>query len=173
MSFLPRPVVVLVLFAGAGATLKVADHLGEEDQSLQAYIAAIFSGALLGVLMHLGVEESSYVLGIILGVALGGKVNRPNLLAGLLTVAISSLVLGLVMPDPWLGAVVAVLSFVDEVGHDRFANRSGLAGLLFRYRVGLKLGTVLLVVGSLVSVTTALGFLCFDLSYDLLSRFVG
>jgi len=162
----------MMLFAGAGATLKLADYLGERRQSLQAYVYAIFSGALLGTLIHLGVEESSYVLGIVLGVALGGKINRPNLLAGLLTVAISALILGLAPPIPWLLVVVTVLSLVDEVGHDRLASRTGLVGLLFRYRVGLKIGTIMLAVHTLISATTAVGFLCFDLSYDAMSHLI-
>ena len=152
--------------------MKLADHLGERRQSPQAYVYAIFSGALLGTLIYLGVEESSYVLGIVLGVALGGKINRPNLLAGLLTVAMSALIFGLALPHLWLLAVVAALSFLDEVGHDRLASRTGLVGLLFRYRVGLKVGTILLAISGLVLVTTAVGFLCFDLSYDVVSRFV-
>jgi len=152
--------------------LKLADHLGERGQSLQAYVYAAFSGALLEGLVHTGVEESSYVLGIVLGVALGGKINRPNLLAGLLTMAISALIFGLALPHPWLLVVVALLSFLDEVGHDRLASRTGSVGLLFRYRMGLKVGTILLAISWLVSVTTAVGFLCFDLSYDVVSRFV-
>jgi len=172
MSFVTRPLAFMLIFAGAGATLKLADRLGERDQGLRAYVTAIFSGALFGTAMHLGVEESSYVFGIVLGVVLGGKVNRPNLLAGLLTVAVSNLLFGLALPEPWLVVVVALLSFVDEVGHDRLGGRSGLVGLLFRYRLGLKVGTVLLAVSTFISVTTALDFFSFDLSYDLVSHFV-
>jgi len=172
MSFDPRPLLVVAVFAGAGATLKLADHLGEREQSLQAYVVAILSGALLGALIHVGAEESSYVTGIVLGVALGGKVNRPNLLAGLLAVALTALVLGLILPIPWLVIVVAALSLVDEVGHDRLASRRDLIGFLFRYRAGLKLGTILLAATTLTSLTTAIGFLCFDLSYEAASYLI-
>lgn len=164
--------MIFVVFAGAGVTLKLADYLGEKEQSLQAYVSAIFSGALLGTLMQVGVEESSYVSGIVLGVALSGKINRPNLLVGLLTVIISALISGLALPIAWLFAVVALLSFFDEVSHDRLAGRTELAGLLVRYRVGLKIGTILLAISGLVSVTTAVGFLCFDLSYDATSHLI-
>lgn len=152
--------------------MKLADHFGESSQSLHAYVFAILSGSLLGSLLHVGVEESSYVLGIIVGVALGGKINRPNLLAGLLTVLLSALILGLVIPNPWLLAAVTVLSFADELCHDRLANRTSLVGLLFRYRVGLKIGTILLAVKALISVITAVDFLCFDLSYDIASYLI-
>jgi hypothetical protein len=172
MSIVQNPLAIVLVFSGAGATLKLADHFGENSQSLQAYACAILSGFFLGLLMHIGAEESSYVLGIVLGVVLGLKVNRLNLVAGLFVIGVVALALGFSIPDLRLVTVVAILSLIDEIGHDRFGERKGLIGLLFRYRAGLKSGTIILAVAILISLTTAAGFLCFDLSYDAVSYIV-
>lgn len=172
MSFVIGPLTIVGIFTGAGATLKLADHLGENSQSITAYASAILSGALFGVLMHIGPEESSYVLGIVLGVAFSGKINRPNLVAGLLTVGAVVLLVGLSMPYLWLVVTVTILSLVDEVGHSYFSDKQNYVSVPFRYRASLKLGTIFLSVATLISLTTTLGFLCFDLSYDVISHLI-
>lgn len=172
MSFVMGPLAIVGIFAGAGASLKLADYLGENSQGITAYASAILSGALLGVLMHIGPEESSYALGIVLGVAFSGKINRPNLIVGLLTVGAVVFPLGLSTPYLWLVVTVTILSLVDEVGHDYFSDKLSYACVLFRYRASLKVGTIFLSVATLISLTTTLGFLCFDLSYDLTSHFI-
>ncbi len=170
MSSILSSLATVAVFSGAGATLKLADRQGENSRGLGAYGSAILSGVLLGTLMHVGADESSYVLGIVLGVAFGGKIDRPNLWAGLLTVAIVALILGLSEPFLWLVAVVAILSLIDEIGHGRLSKRRDLLGLMFRYRAALKIATILLAMASLISLTAAIGFLCFDLSYDAVSQ---
>jgi heme exporter protein D len=167
-----EPLAIIGIFTGAGATLKLADHLGENSQGITAYVSAILSGILFGVLMHIGPEESSYVFGIVIGVALSGKINRPNLIVGLLTVGVVVLPLGLSTPYLWLVFTVSILSLVDEVGHSYFSNKRSYMSVLFRYRASLKVGTIFLSVATLISLTTTLGFLCFDLSYDLTSHFI-
>ncbi len=172
MSFIIGQLAIVGIFAGAGATLKLADNLGENSQGITAYVSSILSGFLLGLLMHIGPEESSYVLGIILGVTFSGKINRPNLIVGLLTVGAVAFSLGLSMPYLWLVVIVTILSLFDEVSHDYFSDKLSYAYTLFRYRASLKVGTIFLSAATLISLTTTFGFLCFDFSYDLISHFI-
>jgi hypothetical protein len=170
------PLAVIAAFSGAGATLKLADDLGESRQSRQAYGVAILSGILLGLLFEAGRDESSYVAGIVLGVVLGRKVDRPNLVVGVLTIGITGLMLvlaqRLLAPIPWLVAVVTGLALLDELAHDRLSGRGGLSGTLTRLRPGLKVATVIMALAGLVSVPAAAGFLCFDLCYEAASFFI-
>lgn len=172
ISFLAS-LAVVAAFSGAGATLKLADYLGESRQSGQAYSVAILSGILLGLLLQVGREESSYVAGIILGVALGGKIDRPNLIVGLLTVGTIGFVLVLVQrlltPIPWLLAVVTGLALLDELAHDRLTGRRGPAEIFSRLRPCLKVGTVIMALAGLVSVLAATAFLGFDVCYGATS----
>lgn len=172
MSLTIGSLAIVAFFACAGATLKLADYLGERSQGITAYASAIFSGAFFGMLMHAGPEESSYVLGIILGVAFSNKINRPNLITGLVTIGAVVLLLGLSTPYLWLVVIVAILSLVDEVGHGYFSDKKSYPSVLFRYRGVLKVGTIFLLAVSLISLTTTFGFLLFDLSYDLVSHFM-
>lgn len=170
------PLAVVGAFSGAGVTLKLADDLGESGQSRKAYVPAILSGILLGLLFLAGRDESSYVAGIVLGVALGGKVDRPNLVVGLLTIGITGLILVLFQrlfpPIPWLLAVVTGLALLDERAHDRLTGRGGLSGALTGLRPGLKVATVIMALAGLVSVPAAAGFLGFDLCYEATSLII-
>jgi len=169
MSDILFSIVTVVAFAVAGATLKLADYVGETSPKMNSYIYAVVSGALLGGLMQAGADESSYVLGIVLGVALGGKIDRPNLLVGLITVGIVALFLGFSGPHLWLLATVALLSLFDEVAHNHLSKHDGFIGLLSRHRAGLKFATIILAIASLISLTAAVGFLSFDVCYDLVA----
>jgi hypothetical protein len=169
MSDILFSIATIVVFAAAGAALKLADYLGESSQKMNSYIYAVVSGALLGGLVHVGADESSYVFGIVLGVALGGKIDHLNLLVGLLTVGIVALVLGFVGPHLWLFATVAFLSLLDELTHNYLSEHNDFMGFLSRHRAGLKLATIILAIASLISLTAAVGFLSFDLCYDLVA----
>ena len=170
MSDILFSIVTIVIFGVAGATLKLADYVGETSSKTSSYIYAIVSGALLGGLTRSGADESSYVFGIVLGVALGGKIDRLNLLVGLLAFGTVAAVLGISEPSLWLLATVAALSLFDELIHTYLSKRNDLIGLLSRYRAGLKSATIVLAFASLVSLTAAVGFLFFDSSYDLVAR---
>ncbi len=172
MSGILFPIATIVAFGVAGATLKLADYVGETSSKASSYIYAITSGALLGWLTRSGADESSYVFGIVLGVALGGKIDRPNLLVGLLTFGLVTIVLGFSEPHLWLLATVTALSLFDELIHSSQSKRNDLIGLLSKYRAGLKSATIVLAIASLISLTAALGFLFFDLCYDLVSCLV-
>lgn len=166
MTAPPSSSMIIATFIGAGATLKLADQTGENKQSTIGYITAIAAGVLLGSLTSYGPEESSIVAGIVIGVALAKKIDRPNLLLGLLMTVASAYVLGFEAPKPWLVLLVAVISLLDEIGHDRLGQKSSPLGLFFRYRGTLKVTFPIAAITSLVSATAAVGFLGFDIAYE-------
>jgi hypothetical protein len=164
------PHVAVAAFVGAGACLKLADSLGEGDGAL-AYIPATASGLLLGFLVNTGEEEASFVLGIIIGVALARKVDRLNLAAGLAATLATSILLGPSQPAPQLVLLASALAFLDELSHDLLSGR-GRLGFLFRHRPALKLAAVAGAASSLISLSTALGLLGFDLGYEAVYWFL-
>ncbi len=170
MTAPPSSSMIVATFIGAGATLKLADQTGEDKRSKIGYITAIAAGVLLGSLTSYGPEESSIVAGIVIGVALAKKIDRPNLLLGLLVTLVSSYILGFKTPIPWIILLVAVLSLLDELGHDLLGQRKSPLGLFFRHRGALKVAFPISAIASLVSATAAVGFLGFDVAYEAMNK---
>jgi len=170
MTATPSSSMILATFIGGGAALKLADRTGEDKRSKIGYVAAMAAGVLLGSLTSYGPEESSIIAGIVIGVALARKIDRPNLLLGLLVTVTSSYILGFKTPIPWVVLFVTILSLLDELGHDRLGQGRSLLGLFFRYRGTLKVAFALAAIASLVSVTSAVGFLGFDAAYEGMNK---
>jgi len=168
------PWVVIATCILAGATLKLADQTGEDRHNKAGYLSAAIAGTLLGSIISYGPEEASIVIGIIIGVSLARKIDRPNLLLGLIITVTTAYILGFETPRLWLLLLVSALSLVDEFGHDRLGAKTSSLGVFFRYRVSLKVALLFAAAASIVSDTAAIGFLGFDSAYDatnwLLSR---
>ncbi len=161
------PELFLAAFAVSGATLKTSDFLGERENTRLAVLSAVASSLVFGVLMSESVFSSSLILGLFIGVTASRKVDRPNLVLGLILTFAFALLLEVKTPTLWLVIVVTLFTFIDEWGHERFSRTEGAAALFFRYRLALKLATGLLTLMSQIEVLHLMGFLCFDLSYDL------
>ena len=170
MTAPPSSSMIIATFIGAGATLKLADQTGEDKRSKIGYITAIVAGVLLGSLTSYGPEESGIVAGIVIGVALARKIDRPNLLLGLLVTVASAYALGFETPKLWIILLIAVISLLDELGHDRLGQRKSPLGLFFRYRGALKVAFPVGAITSFVSATAAVGFLGFDVAYEAMNK---
>ncbi|MEM2094460.1 MAG: hypothetical protein QXI32_04095 [Candidatus Bathyarchaeia archaeon] len=157
---------IIPTFIFAGVALKTADWAGESADSAVGYLSATIAGMLLGMLTSYGSDESSIVTGLILGVALAGKIDRPNLVFGVVVTAVTALVAGFQTPRIWLLILVSTLSVVDEAGHDRAATKSRPIGTFFRFRGSLKLAVLATGITSMVPLATVVGFLGFDIGYD-------
>jgi len=166
------PELVLAAFAASGGALKTADFLGERDGRGRAVLAAAAAALLFGLLMTESAVSASIILGLLLGVTAARKVDRPNLVVGLILTFIVALLLGVQPPQPGLVAVVAVISVVDEWGHDARAGSAGAVALFFRHRCALKLAMSLLAVLGEIPILYLMGFLAFDLAYDLVHRVI-
>lgn len=163
--------ILLLVFTLAGITLKLADFYGEHGRCFVRYIIAVISAICMGLLISESAVSSSIVLGIIIGVVVAGKVDQLNLIIGLVATLTMAVVLGFNFPDFRLMFVIAIGSLVDEMGHDRFTS-NGVVNGFFRFRLFLKTVVVILHILMLVDVTHALGFFCFDISYDLTDMFL-
>ncbi len=162
-------VALLLAFALWGASLKLADFFGEIGCWL-GYVSAAGSAACLGLLLVDSPVSSAIVLGIAVGVVLAGKVDRGNLVFGLLlglgvAAVLGFLFGGFVFPSVSVLAVVAAGALLDELGHDRFGALEGW-GAVFRFRSVLKVAVLVLFGLGLVNLANAVGFFCFDLLYD-------
>jgi hypothetical protein len=163
------PELFLAAFAASGGTLKTADVLGERDSRRLAVLSAVASALLFGVLMSESVVSASLILGLFLGVTAARKVDRPNLVVGLMLTFAFAVLLGVQTPSLWLVIVVAVFTVIDEGGHDALGRKEGAAALFFRYRCALKLAMGLLAVLAQIQVLHLVGFLAFDFAYDLVT----
>ena len=157
---------LLLIFTLGGISLKLADHYGEQARDYLSYFFAAAAAICMGLLISDNPYSSSIMLGIIVGVILAGKVDRLNMMIGLGLTLTTAAMLGFSLPDFPLLMVVAVASLIDETGHDRSASK-GILAKFFRFRMALKTIIVLLTVLGWVDVVHALGFFCFDVSYDI------
>jgi len=158
---------LLIVFITGGITLKLADFYGERGDNIIQYFFAAIAAFSFGLLISDSPTSSSIILGIIIGVALSKKVNRPNLILGLVFTFLISGILGFSLPIPWLLIIVSIVSFIDELFHDKLATNKEWLRLFFRFRLSLKLVMLFLAILSLVEIIYFLGFLSFDFAYDI------
>ena len=82
------------------------------------------------------------ILGIIFGVTLSKKVDRPNMIFGLVATLLVAFYFQLKIPVPWLLFVTTLFCFVDEICHEK-VSKERFSGF-FRYRVFLKMVIILI-----------------------------
>jgi hypothetical protein len=164
---------LLLAYTVSGISLKLADYYGERSNSPVAFTLATLAALCMGMLISSNPVSSSIVIGIVVGVILSRKVNRPNLIYGLILTLITALVFSISLPNPWLLVSVAVSSLIDEFGHERYSGGEGMLTWFFKLRSSLKALMALSAILSLVNMINVLGFFFFDISYDLTSWLIG
>lgn len=150
--------------------MKLSDTMSErQTNSTICFSASGISGFLIGSLISFDAFSSAMFSGIIAGVILAGKVDRPCLKFGLIVTALTTWLLGPETPAilPLLFTISA--SFADEIGHDRHL-RTGRFSKFFEYRCVLKLTIILLWLLRIIPLHSLGMFFLFDLAYDLSSR---
>jgi hypothetical protein len=152
--------------------LKAADFLGEKRSSPFSYLTALLSAVFFGFLISEDRFTSSIILGIIVGVIVSKKVDRPNMIFGLVLTIIFALVFEPESPVPFLTIMVSLFTFIDETGHEIYSQKRGLLSLFFHYRLALKLVMICMAIVSLIQVIHLVGFLCFDLAYEVTNYFL-
>ena len=162
MSFL-----VVIVFCLAGFSLKMADLLGERDGGVKAFFVSGVSATLFWFLLKANNESSTIILSIVVGCLLTLKVDKPNLVFGLGVLVFLAFLLGFCPPIFWLLILLLVLTVLDEVTHEKLKNP------FFRFRGFLKVAVVVLAVLGFLGYLNALGFILFDLAYDLTSVWLG
>jgi len=106
------------------------------------------------------------MLGVMIGVLVSKKVDRPNLILGFFLTLLLSTFLGFQLPILWLLIFVSFFTLIDEFFHDRVNKIEGNLHQVFNIRPLLKISIVLLAIISLIDLIQALGFLFFDFAYD-------
>lgn len=160
-----RDEILIAIFAMSGISLKLADFYGEKEGNIVSYIFSTITALGFGLVISHSPISSSLILGITVGVIMSKKVNRPNLVFGIVLTLSTALILGLKLPVPWLLLTVAVFSFIDEIIHDFLSSKS-FSNHVLSVRPFLKLAIFSITALSLIDVVYAAGFFCFDLSYD-------
>ncbi len=153
------------MFALAGVSLKIADDYGEGGSNLLGYAAAVTAAGLFWLLVKVDQYTSAVMLAVVVGCIASLKVNRWNLTAGLILLAVLMGAMGFETPALPPLVTLSVATYLDELGHDRQWRVGGIK-LFFRYRCLLKGLVVLLAALGLLSPLSALGLIVFDISYD-------
>jgi len=161
--------LILLTFASAGFTLKVADVWGERKKGLPAYGASAAAAFLFWLLLQTDGSTATLMVAVVLGSLASLKVDRLNLVFGLAFLAALSAGLGFQHPKPVLLAALTALGFLDEKLHDHWGSRGGTAFWFFRLRGLMKVGAVSLGLTGQLTVFSVAGFMVFDSCYDLSS----
>jgi len=166
-------ILALIICPLAGATLKLADTMSEQQSnSSRCFLTSGISGFLIGSLISFDAYSSAMFSGIVIGVILAGKVDRPCLGFGLIVTALTAWLLGLRMPVMLPLLFIVLASLADEMGHDRYLG-TGRFHRFFEYRCILKLAIILLWLLRIIPLHSLSMFFLFDLAYDLSSRILG
>jgi len=164
------PLMVIITYILAGFTLKLTDFYGERRSGHLTYLITLFSAFFFSLLISESEYSSAIAIGIIVGVFLSGKVDRPNLIFGLIITVILTLTFGFVSPNQ-IVIPISIFAFIDEKFHEKYSSRFKILRTLFQFRCVLKIAIVLLFLFNGLPFLYLIGFFCFDLSYDLTSSF--
>ena len=167
-------VIYFVAYLIGGVTLKLGDDLLDElDNPDAAWVPLAISGFCFGYLMSISEWDLVLFTAILIGVILGGKVNKPQFLVGFFVIAVVLIVLGLpIVTDvlEWftLLFMLFIAASLDEYGNDWIdRGLSPRAAIFFQYRFALKVTALFLVVPWPEFLLTALGLWVFDSGYEL------
>jgi hypothetical protein len=152
---------LIIVFCLAGFFLKTADFLGEKGFKVKAFLASGLSALLFWVLLKANSETATLILSITVGCVLALKVDRPNLVFGVGFLAFLAFIFGFCLPIFWLLVLLTAVTVLDEFTHEKLKN------MFFRFRGFLKTVVVILAFLGFLSYLNALGFIIFDLTYDL------
>lgn len=157
--------VEIAIFALSGVFLKNADYWGEKHVASKGYLSAFVATLCFWYLMHVKSDFSTIIIAIVLSSAVMLKIDRANLIFGVVLLVGLALLLGVQMPNIPLLIGLTALGALDEAFHGR-AWKSNIAHAAFRYRILLKSAVIAITILGWLSPTAGLGFLAFDIAYD-------
>jgi hypothetical protein len=161
------PHLLLLISTVSGFSLKLADVYSERRLNASSYAVAGATAVFFGLLIADNPVSSALTLGIMIGVTLAAKVNRMSLIFGGGVTLLVAYILGISTPVAWVLVVVAVLTWIDEIGHEAYESDVGLPARFFRCRLALKFGVFILAVTGQMGVSYTLSFYGFDFAYDV------
>lgn len=160
----------LILIPGflSGSLIKLTDDI--EDKNLLRKLYAIPCGLAYGLLMgYLMISDTDVAIlfgGIIVGNLVAGKINSIGHYFGLGAILVVIFLYGIKLP--LLVLPVAVLAALDETGD--LLHIPKFLELIFKYRLVLKVGILVLVALNMLGLNALIVLLAFDAAYILIDR---
>ncbi len=149
--------------------MKLADITSEtKNNAILSFLVSGVSGILIGSLMTFDKFSSAIFSGIIIGVFLAGKIDRPSLGFGFAVTLLTAWLIGPETPVLVPLLTTSLASFADEMGHDKYSQQSSWIGKFFKYRCILKLTILISGLFRAIPLHSSGMFFLFDLAYDLL-----
>lgn len=161
--------ITLLIFSGlVGSLVKLADDISDKNLQLNHLFAipvGISYGLLMGYLMIADMDAAVIFGGIILGCLISGKINSTGHYFGLAAVLAMIFLSGLKISPPVF--IIAVFASLDEI---KDIIKISSLDFMFRYRLFLKTGALLLVFFDLVRLNGLLILFVFDFAYLLMEQ---
>ena len=159
---------LLILGSLVGFLLKLADDISDKNMRLNSIFAmplGISYGLLMEYLMIVDIYAALIFGGIILGCVVSGKINSTGHYFGL--AAVLAIVLSYGVKLPPVVFMIAVLSAFDEM---KDIIHIPTLDFLFKYRLFLKTGVLLLVAFNFIGLNGLLLLFAFDFAYILTEK---
>ena len=160
-----------------GIAVKMMDQLIDEtkNRSLKILIMplAIFIPASMAYLALTEEPVVGMVIGTVIGLLIAGKLNHPMYLVSVslfITVIFILFALHVINIEATMFYIIPVAatgSFLDEFGHERSKSNKKIIMFIFKHRFFLKFFAFLGFILGFASLVHLIGFLCFDIFYDL------
>jgi len=160
-----------------GIAIKIMDQLIDEIKvkSYRIWIIplAIFIPTAMAYLALTEEPVVGMVIGTAIGILIAGKLDHPAYVASvvlfvaLIFIAYVLQVINIETTTFYIIPVAAIGSFLDEFGHERWRNNKKVITFIFKHRFFLKTFAFFGVVAGFAQPIHLIGFLCFDIFYDL------
>ncbi|MCZ7380666.1 MAG: hypothetical protein O8C64_03700 [Candidatus Methanoperedens sp.] len=162
---------LLVISLLSGSLIKLTDDI--EDKNLSRKIYAIPVGLAYGLLIgYLMISDTSAALlfgGIVLGNLVTGKINSRGHYSGLGAILAVFFLYGAILSP--LVLLIAAFAALDELGD--LIQTPKFMDFIFKYRLILKLGILVLVILNMLGLSALLVLLAFDAAYMLTGGITG
>ena len=168
--------IVVGLCILLGIAVKLMDQFIDEIKHRLSKILIIPLGIFIPTAMaYLALTEEpviGMVIGAVIGLLIAGKLDHPMyivsvvLFIALIFIVYMMHIITIETTTFYIIPVAAMGSFLDEFGHDKYQNGK-ITKFVFKHRFFLKIFASLGFVLGFVQPVHLIGFLCFDIFYDL------
>jgi len=161
-----------------GIAVKIMDQLIDEIKvkSYRIWIIplAVFIPSAMAYLALTEEPVVGMVIGTAIGILIAGKLDHPAYVASIILfialvfIAFLLQVINIEVTTFYIIPVAAAGSFLDEFGHERWGDNKKVVTFIFKHRFFLKMFAFFGVVVGFAQPIHLIGFLCFDIFYDLI-----
>lgn len=161
-------ITLLILGCLAGSLIKLADDISDKNLRINRIFAIPFGiiyGSLMGYMMIADIDAALVFGGIVLGCLLSGKINSNGHYFGLAAILAIVFFNGIKLSP--LVFMIAAFAVFDEMGEKIHIPN---IDIVFKYRLFLKIGLVLLFILGLMGLNGLILLFTFDFAYILTGR---